>query len=71
MIVYYDSAVQTTFVELVKVISGSRNAMRRKGKMQAKMMEMRAAAQETDDDDGDNYDEGVDVEHSTGKLIAL
>ncbi|KAH8590470.1 hypothetical protein B0O99DRAFT_634453 [Bisporella sp. PMI_857] len=32
--VYYDSAVQTTFVELVKFIRGSRNAMR-KGKMQA------------------------------------
>ena len=60
VIVYYDSAVQTTFVELLKFISGSRNVMR-KGKMQAKMIEMRAAMQEMDIDDDDDYDEGVEV----------
>lgn len=44
IIVYYDSAVQTAFEELVKFVSGSRNAMR-KGKMAAKMAEMRRAAE--------------------------
>lgn len=44
IIVYYDSAVQTAFEELVKFVSGSRNAMR-KGKMAAKMAEMRKAAE--------------------------
>jgi len=67
VIVYYDSAVQTTFVELVKFISGSRNVMR-KGKMQAKMMEMRAAMK-MESDDGDDYDEEVEAEHQTGRLI--
>jgi len=36
IIVYYDSAVQMTFEDLVKLVSGSRNAMW-KGKMAAKM----------------------------------
>ncbi|KAF7947844.1 hypothetical protein EAE96_008921 [Botrytis aclada] len=54
IIVYYDSAVQTAFEELVKFVSGNRNAMR-KGKMAAKMAEMRRAAEmeaeeETDDE---------------------
>ena len=44
IIVYYDSEVQTAFEELVKFVSGSRNAMR-KGKMAAKMAEMRRAAE--------------------------
>jgi hypothetical protein len=44
IIVYYDSAVQIAFEELVKFVSGSRNAMR-KGKMAAKMAEMRRAAE--------------------------
>lgn len=57
IIVYYDSAVQTAFEELVKFVSGSRNAMR-KGKMAAKMAEMRRAAElEVEgDDDGDDVD---------------
>jgi len=57
IIVYYDSAVQTAFEDLVKFVSLSRNAMR-KGKMAAKMAEMRRAAEldidsdeEQDDDD--------------------
>ena len=56
IIVYYDSTVQTAFEELVKFVSGSRNAMR-KGKMAAKMAEMRRAAElevaadEADEDD--------------------
>lgn len=55
IIVYYDSAVQTAFEELVKFVSGSRNAMR-KGKMAAKMAEMRRAAElevEADEDDNE------------------
>jgi chaperonin cofactor prefoldin len=67
--VYYDSAVQTTFVELVKFIRGSRNAMR-KGKMQAKMIDMRAAVQEMDDDNDDDDKQGFEVQRNTGKLIA-
>ncbi|RDW69358.1 hypothetical protein BP6252_08378 [Coleophoma cylindrospora] len=57
IIVYYDSAVQTAFEDLVKFVSGSRNAMR-KGKMAAKMAEMRRAAElEVDDDDDEDDDE--------------
>ncbi|CAL3962851.1 unnamed protein product [Diplocarpon coronariae] len=58
IIVYYDSAVQTAFEELVKFVSGSRNSMR-KGKMAAKMAEMRRAAQLEigDDDDDDAQDD--------------
>ncbi|TAQ84057.1 hypothetical protein B7494_g7616 [Chlorociboria aeruginascens] len=55
IIVYYDSQVQSAFEELVKNISGVRNAMR-KAKMAAKMAEMRRAAElevngEEDEDD--------------------
>ncbi len=58
IIVYYDSAVQLAFEELVKFVSASRNAMR-KGKMAAKMAEMkRAAEMEVGDEDDD--DEGID-----------
>jgi hypothetical protein len=61
IIVYYDSAVQTAFEDLVKFVSGSRNAMR-KGKMAAKMAEMRRAAElEVDADDDDDDDEGLDT----------
>jgi hypothetical protein len=61
IIVYYDSAVQTAFEDLVKFVSGSRNAMR-KGKMAAKMAEMRRAAElevDADDDDDDDDDDGL------------
>jgi hypothetical protein len=57
IIVYYDSAVQTAFEDLVKFVSGNRNAMR-KGKMAAKMMEMRRAAEL--EVDGDDDDDGLD-----------
>lgn len=63
IIVYYDSAVQTAFEDLVKFVSGSRNAMR-KGKMAAKMAEMRRAAElevDADDDDDDDDDDGMDA----------
>jgi len=63
IIVYYDSAVQTAFEDLVKFVSGSRNTMR-KGKMAAKMAEMRRAAElevDADDDDDDDDNDGVDA----------
>lgn len=61
IIVYYDSAVQTAFEDLVKFVSGSRNAMR-KGKMAAKMAEMRRAAElEVDADEDDDDDGGLDA----------
>jgi len=44
IIVYYDSAVQLVFEELVRHISASRNAMR-KGKMAARMASMRKMAE--------------------------
>lgn len=44
IIVYYDSAVQHAFEELVKLISASRNAMR-KGKMAARMADMKKMAE--------------------------
>ena len=51
IIVYYDSAVQHAFEELVKLISASRNAMR-KGKMAARMADMkRMAEMDTSTDD--------------------
>ncbi|KAI9745607.1 MAG: hypothetical protein M1818_001141 [Claussenomyces sp. TS43310] len=56
IIVYYDSAVQNAFEELVKRISSSRNAMR-KGKMAARMAEMRRVAELDavgDDEDGND-----------------
>jgi hypothetical protein len=72
IIVYYDSAVQTAFEELVKFVSGSRNAMR-KGKMAAKMANMRRAAEleveaeeAEDNDDGDGLNEML----SSGNLLA-
>lgn len=69
IIVYYDSAVQTAFEELVKFVSGSRNAMR-KGKMAAKMAEMkRAAEMEVGDDDFDE-DETDNLVASRGPLSA-
>ncbi|RDL30704.1 Uncharacterized protein BP5553_10049 [Venustampulla echinocandica] len=60
IIVYYDSAVQTAFEDLVKFVSGSRNSMRR-GKMAAKMAEMKKAAEEEfaeeeDEEDSDEED---------------
>lgn len=57
IIVYYDSAVQTAFEDLVKFVSQSRNAMR-KGKMAAKMAEMRKAAEkEVEDEEQGTADE--------------
>jgi hypothetical protein len=56
IIVYYDSAVQSAFEDLVKFVSGSRNAMR-KGKMAAKMAEMRRAAEKEAQADGDEEGE--------------
>jgi hypothetical protein len=53
IIVYYDSAVQSAFEELVKFVSGSRNAMR-KGRMAARMAEMRRAAEMEVDADGES-----------------
>jgi hypothetical protein len=51
IIVYYDSQVQLAFEELVKFISASRNAMR-KGKMAARMADMRRLAEmETAEDE--------------------
>lgn len=53
IIVYYDSAVQDAFEELVKHISSSRNAMR-KGKMAARMSDMKRLAElEVDEEDDD------------------
>jgi len=64
IIVYYDSAVQTAFEDLVKFVSANRNAMR-KGKMAAKMEEMKRAAElemdgsDDEEDDGDYLDGGL------------
>lgn len=73
IIVYYDSAVQTAFEELVKFVSASRNTMR-KGKMAAKMAEMRRAAElevDNDDDDDDDGDGGLnDLVTNSGNLLA-
>lgn len=72
IIVYYDSTVQTAFEELVKNVSGSRNSMR-KGKMAAKMAEMRRAAEyevgQEEDEDGEDVD-GMNGMFSSGNLIA-
>ncbi|KAI9649824.1 hypothetical protein NHQ30_002406 [Ciborinia camelliae] len=57
IIVYYDSAVQTAFEELVKFVSGNRNAMR-KGKMATKMAEMRRAAEMEAEGESDEESEG-------------
>lgn len=74
IIVYYDSAVQQAFEDLVKFVSGSRNAMR-KGKMNAKMAEMKRAAElelEADDDDDDDDDgaELHDLVTNSGNIVA-
>jgi hypothetical protein len=73
IIVYYDSAVQTAFEELVKFVSGSRNAMR-KGKMAAKMAEMRRVAELEvgPDDEGDEGDENLSnmASNSQNLLVA-
>ncbi|KAL2076036.1 hypothetical protein VTL71DRAFT_979 [Oculimacula yallundae] len=62
IIVWYDSAVQTAFEELVTFVSGSRNSMR-KGKMAAKMAEMKRAAElEMGDDDDEDEDETDEVD---------
>jgi hypothetical protein len=69
IIIYYDGAVQTAFEELVKFVSGSRNAMR-KGKMAAKMAEMRRAAElEVEGDDDDDEAELGDLVTSNGTLF--
>jgi hypothetical protein len=52
IIIYYDGEVQRAFEDLVKFVSGSRNSMR-KGKMAAKMAEMkRAAEKEVEEEEG-------------------
>jgi hypothetical protein len=56
IIVYYDSAVQLAFEELVKLISVSRNAMR-KGKMAARMAEMKRLAEMETGSDEDEKDD--------------
>ncbi|KAH8809084.1 hypothetical protein F5884DRAFT_733897 [Xylogone sp. PMI_703] len=61
IIVYYDSAVQTAFEELVKFISASRNAMR-KGKMAVKMAEIQRAAESEADAEAEGEDrENLDM----------
>jgi hypothetical protein len=57
IIVYYDSVVQTTFEDLVKFVSSSRGMMW-KGKMAAKMAEMRRAAEL--EANTDEYNDDVD-----------
>lgn len=70
IIVYYDSAVQTAFEDLVKFVSGSRNAMR-KGKMAAKMAEMRRAAElEVQADEDAEGEQLSDVVTGSGTLLA-
>ena len=70
IIVYYDSAVQTAFEELVKFVSGSRNAMR-KGKMAAKMAEMRRAAElEVEADEESEGEQRNDMVTGSGTLLA-
>jgi hypothetical protein len=59
IIVYYDSAVQSAFEELVKFVSGSRNSMR-KGMMAAKMAEMRRAAEREIEADGEGESDSDD-----------
>ena len=56
IIVYYDSTVQSAFEELVKFVSGSRNTMR-KGRMAARMAEMRRAAEREIEADGESEGE--------------
>jgi hypothetical protein len=70
IIVYYDSAVQNAFEELVKLISASRNAMR-KGKMAARMAEMKRMAElETDTDSEDEVlPEPKDAANGNGHAV--
>jgi hypothetical protein len=59
-IVHYDGTVQSAFEEMVKSISGSRNAMR-KGKMAWKMAEMRRVAELEVGIDSEDENEGIDT----------
>jgi hypothetical protein len=70
IIVYYDSAVQNAFEELVKLISASRNAMR-KGKMAVRMADMKRMAElETDTDSEDDVlPEPIDAANSNGHAV--
>lgn len=74
IIVYYDSAVQTAFEDLVKFVSGSRNSMR-KGKMAAKMAEMKRAAEleigddEEDEDEDDQVNDSNNGTTTSGNLL--
>ncbi|KAF8864377.1 hypothetical protein BDZ45DRAFT_685160 [Acephala macrosclerotiorum] len=55
VVVHYDSVIQSTLEELVELISGNRNSMR-KAKMAAKLAEMQTASRlefQTDSGDGD------------------
>ena len=67
IIVYYDSAVQSAFEELVKFVSGSRNAMR-KGRMAARMAEMRQAAEREIEADGESEGEDDGFPHPSSVL---
>ena len=71
IIVYYDSAVQNAFEELVKLISASRNTMR-KGKMAARMADMKRMAElQTDTDSEDEpLPETKDVANGNGHAVA-
>ena len=68
IIVYYDSAVQSAFEELVKFVSGSRNAMR-KGKMTAKMVEMRRAAEMEVEAEGESEGEEEGLTQLSNALL--
>ncbi|KAH7342350.1 hypothetical protein BKA65DRAFT_503940 [Rhexocercosporidium sp. MPI-PUGE-AT-0058] len=70
IIVYYDSAVQTAFEDLVKFVSGSRNSMR-KGKMAAKMAEMKRAAELEIGDDDEDEDENDEVDNISNGNASL
>jgi hypothetical protein len=60
IIVYYDSAVQNAFEDLVKFISASRNNMR-KGKMAQRMADMRRMAElEVESDEEEDEEESKD-----------
>jgi hypothetical protein len=70
IIVYYDSAVQNAFEELVKLISASRNAMR-KGKMAARLADLKRMAElETDTDSEDEVlPEPKDAANGNGHAV--
>lgn len=70
IIVYYDSAVQEAFEELVRFVSSSRNTMR-KGKMAMRMEEMRRVAElETEEEEAEDErkNESVDRDNLMAKL---